>query len=383
MTPLSEFYGRVRVYNISSVFFIIFTIACSVSLNFRMLIGFRFLEGCAGAATLTIGAGSIADIFPIDKRGKAMAFWSLGTFLGPILGPVAAGFIVEAKDWRWVFWIFAMFAGFFTLLFLVLSRETYAPILLERKAARLRKELGNPNLRSRTALDTPLKEIFGSPTKRAIKMLSKNPIIFLMSLYLAVNYGIFHVIFTTVVFVFQDQYHFSPSSVGLSCIGAGIGMILGIFFSSNISTKVIRRHRAYGNFKPEHRLPTVAILLGGIGLPIGLFLYGWAAHYKLHYMASITGIAFVGFSSMTGMVTVQMYLVDAFTIYAASALAAVVVPRSILGALLPLAGLSMYNTLGLGWGNSVLGFISLAFVPIPIVIRCYGERIRMNSRFRV
>lgn len=81
--------------------------------------------------------------------------------------------------------------------------------------------------------------------------------------------------------------------------------------------------------------------------------------------------------------TVSTYLVDAFTIYAASAMAANTVFRSLAGALLPLAGQKMYNTLGLGWGNSLLGFIALALCPLPIVFYAFGERIRTSERFRV
>ena len=74
--------------------------------------------------------------------------------------------------------------------------------------------------------------------------------------------------------------------------------------------------------------------------------------------------------------TIQTYLVDAFTIQAASALAANAVLRSIAGALLPLCGLSLYNSLGLGWGNSLLGFLGLAMIPVPVLFRLYGGRIR-------
>jgi len=80
---------------------------------------------------------------------------------------------------------------------------------------------------------------------------------------------------------------------------------------------------------------------------------------------------------------VQTYLVDAFTTYAASALAANAVLRSLLGALLPLAGQRMYATLGLGWGNSLLAFIALAMCPIPWFFYRYGERIRKSPRFQI
>ena len=74
--------------------------------------------------------------------------------------------------------------------------------------------------------------------------------------------------------------------------------------------------------------------------------------------------------------SLQMYLVDAFTIYAASALAANTVVRSIAGAVLPLAGLRMYDALGMGWGNSLLGFIALAIAPLPFLILKWGEHLR-------
>ena len=77
------------------------------------------------------------------------------------------------------------------------------------------------------------------------------------------------------------------------------------------------------------------------------------------------------------------YLVDAFTIHSASALAANTVLRSIAGALLPLAGPKMYAKLGLGWGNSLLGFVALAMIPLPYLFYKHGERIRTSPRFQV
>ena len=77
------------------------------------------------------------------------------------------------------------------------------------------------------------------------------------------------------------------------------------------------------------------------------------------------------------------YLVDAFTNYAASVMAANTVFRSLAGALLPLAGPKMYAVLGLGWGNSLLGFIALAFCALPVIFWIYGERIRTSPKFQV
>jgi multidrug resistance protein len=108
VAPCSEAYGRLPVYHVANVLFIIFTVACAVSSNLNMLIGFRFLEGMAGSAPITIGGGTIADLFIQEQRGGALAIWSMGPLIGPVVGPIAGGFLSKAKGWRWVFWVITM-----------------------------------------------------------------------------------------------------------------------------------------------------------------------------------------------------------------------------------------------------------------------------------
>lgn len=108
VAPLSELYGRLPVYHVCNISFVIFTIACAVSSDLNMLIGFRFLEGVFGSAPLTLGGGSIADMIIQEKRGAMMALWAMGPLLGPVVGPVAGGFLSQAKGWRWVFWLIAI-----------------------------------------------------------------------------------------------------------------------------------------------------------------------------------------------------------------------------------------------------------------------------------
>lgn len=70
--PLSEMYGRSVCYNVSNTLFVIFTICTALSQNMGMIIAFRFLMGFAGSTPITNGSGSIADMFPIEQRGRAM-----------------------------------------------------------------------------------------------------------------------------------------------------------------------------------------------------------------------------------------------------------------------------------------------------------------------
>src|SRR5271170_1457822 len=104
IAPMSELYGRLPVYHVNTVMFIIFTIGCAKSTGLSMLIVFRFLAGVASSCPLTVSSGTIADCFKQEDRGKAMSLWTLPVLLGPTLGPVVGGYLSEAKGWRWDFW---------------------------------------------------------------------------------------------------------------------------------------------------------------------------------------------------------------------------------------------------------------------------------------
>ncbi|KAF2810286.1 MFS general substrate transporter [Mytilinidion resinicola] len=384
VAPLSELYGRRWIYHSCNILFIIFTIACGVSSNFNMLVGFRFLQGSVGSAPLTIGGGTIADLMPVEKRGGAMAIWAMGPLIGPVVGPVVGGFLVQAKGWRWVFYLIAILGGTVTILAFVFMRESYAPVILERRAAKLRKETGNPNLRSKLTSPISPKELFRLSIVRPTKMLLTSPIVFCMSFYSAVAYGILYLLFTTITFVFEEKYHFSSGTVGLTYIATGIGMIIGLAVLGVLSDRVLKNQKAKGKaLKPEDRLPMMLTVPGGICLPVGLFIYGWGTDKHVHWIVPLIGTSFVGIGMLSNFLTIQTYLVDAFTLHAASAMAANTVIRSIFGAILPLAGLSMYNKLGLGWGNSLLGFVALGLIPVPVIFKIYGERIRTNPRFQL
>jgi hypothetical protein len=69
--------------------------------------------------------------------------------------------------------------------------------------------------------------------------------------------------------------------------------------------------------------------------------------------------------------------------YSAAAIAANTELRSLVGAFLPLAGPPMYNTLGLGWGNTLLGFLCVLMIPLPIVFYKYGKRLREIEKLKL
>ncbi|GAD96578.1 hypothetical protein NECHADRAFT_47622 [Paecilomyces variotii No. 5] len=367
VAPLSELYGRAIVYNICNFGFLIWNIASALANNLCALIIFRLLAGLAGSAPMTIGAGTIADMVPLENRGLAMMGWIMGPVLGPTVGPLIAGYLSQAKGWRWLFWLMSILAGAAFSASLLFLQESYPYTILERKVKRLRKETGNPHLRSILDSGKRPKELFRISIVRSVKMLFLLPIVLLLSLYMATIYGYQYLMFTTFPRVFKGQYGFSNSSVGLVYLGIGVGFLVALVFSGLVSDRLViyLKERNGGIAKPEYRLPP--LFVGALLAPIGLFLYGWSAEERLHWIVPIIGSAFLGAASFMIIMPSLAYLVDAYTAYAASATAAAIVSRSLVGALLPLAGNRMYNALGLGWGNSVLGFIAVVFVPVPLI----------------
>lgn len=117
----------------------------------------------------------------------------------------------------------------------VFMQETYAYVLLQRKTKRLQKETRNPNLRS--ALDTGKspRELFSVSIVRPLKMLVLSPIVFLMSLHMAIVYGYLYLLFTTFPRIFEGGYGFSERSVGLTYLGVGIGSFCGLTFMGIVS----------------------------------------------------------------------------------------------------------------------------------------------------
>lgn len=125
-------------------------------------------------------------------------------------------------------------------------------------------------------------------------MLLLSPIVFLISLYIATVYGYLYLLFTTFPRVFEDQYGISGGSLGLTYLGTGVGSFLGLVFCAAVSDRLVAKltKQNGGTAKPEYRLP---VMFGGaLTVPIGLFMYGWAAEAKVHYIVPIIGTAFLG-----------------------------------------------------------------------------------------
>lgn len=264
---------------------------------------------------------------------------------------------------------------------MVLQRETYAIAILDKKAKRLRKETGNPKLRSKLDNGLSPRDLFFFSIVRPSKMLLFSPIVQAISTFVAIAYAYLYMLFTTFTLVYETQYHFPTTLVGLSFIGLGVGQILSQVVYAVYGDRYARNKMREGVFEPEHRLPVM--IFGACCLPVALFIYAWTADKKIFWIVPIIATGIFGFGLLLSFMPANTYLVDVYTVHAASAMAANTVLRSILAAVLPLAGPTMYRKLGLGWGNSLLAFIALAMCPVPLVFLKYGERIRKREKVKL
>ncbi|KAI6443916.1 hypothetical protein MCOR17_011305 [Pyricularia oryzae] len=298
IAPLSEIYGRSIVYHVCNLGFLAFVIACAVAPSMNSLIAFRFISGIFGSCPISNGGGTIADMIVQEKRGFAMSIYTLGPLIGPVVGPVAGGFLSGAKGWRWCFWVLAIATGFMSICMMVFMKETYAHVILDRKTAKLRKETGNEQLRSKLDAGLSTTDYFKRSIVRPLKLMAFSPITQIFAIYLAIVYGYLYLVFTTITSVFTETYGFSSSTAGLAFLGIGIGFLIGQgIFTYTSDAYVQRRAAREGNgMLPEYRL--LWLPFGGAVLPIGFFIYGWTAEYKVHWIAPIIGMGVIGIANI-------------------------------------------------------------------------------------
>ncbi|KAK7473098.1 hypothetical protein VKT23_001198 [Stygiomarasmius scandens] len=389
--PLSEIYGRSRVLQGANLFYLVWNLVCGFAQNEAQLIVFRFLAGLGGSAPLAVGGGVLGDVWLAEERGKAIAVYSLAPLLGPVVGPLAGAWIAQRSTWRWVFWSTSIVDGAIQVAGLFFLRETYAPVLLERKARRIRKSMASdpekagPDIHVRTVFDNEgrtWKTIFSKALTRPFTLFAREPIAQVIGIYMAFVYGIFYLFLTTIPTVFSDVYHEAPGIAGLNYLALGVGLTLASQINARYMDKiyVYYKEKNGGVGEPEFRVPSM--ILGSFLLPIGLFLNGWASEKALHWIVTDIGMSIIAAGMILSFQSMQTYVVDCFTLHAASALAAVSCLRSFAGFGFPLFAPTMYDHLGFGVGNSILGAVAIVIGwPAPLLFWKYGKAIRGASKY--
>ncbi|KAL3477408.1 major facilitator superfamily domain-containing protein [Aspergillus californicus] len=381
--PLGETFGRRNIFLIAFSMFTIFNLAAAVSPNFASLVVFRAFAGIFGSAPLTNSGGIVADLYTAEHRGLAAVFYSGATFLGPILGPIAGGFLGESQGWRWIEGLLAIYTGLMLILGYLFVPETFGPVLLRRRAALLSESTGKVFATSfdRQHPAGSLSQRVKISIRRPLVLLFTEPIVAALAFYNALIYGTTYLLLAALPVVFQRVRGWSPGIGGLAFIPIAIGMAIAILYMIFVNRRYTQVWEKSANHElpPEARLPSCKV--GATVIPIGLFLFAWSNAPSVHWAVCMIGTALFGFGNISVSLGLVNYIVDSYVTYAASALAASTVLRSLCGAAFPLFTTYMYEGLGIHWASSVPAFLALACLPLPFVLSRHGHRIRRRSKF--
>ncbi|WVF70989.1 hypothetical protein IAT40_005785 [Kwoniella sp. CBS 6097] len=380
--PFSEVFGRRLSYIISYTFLTIWSGAAAGSKNMAQLLVFRFLAGLFGSSPLANAGGTISDVLDANQRGLGMALFSAAPFLGPSLGPVTGGFLGLSAGWRWVEGYLTIFVGVMLIIVAIFGSETYAPLLLRRRAATLSKATGKVyRFRGDAKKPMVVSQLFLVSLIRPWKFLWYEPIVSILTVYTALIYGILYLNFAAYPIVFQQGHGWNVGIGGLAFLGILVGTVLSVVVSVvYVNPQYIKTaKRKGGRADPEDRLPSA--IWGGVLLVIGLAGFAATDGPNVHWIAPIIfGVPF-GCGIIIVFLAVLGYLVDSYTIYAASVLAANSVLRSLFGAAFPLFTRQMFAKLGVHWGVALPGFLALACIPFTIFFYKYGAKIRAKCKY--
>ncbi|KAK4124624.1 MFS general substrate transporter [Parathielavia appendiculata] len=403
VAPMSELYGRRAVYLVCMGVFVLLIVPCGVAGSLGVMVGVRFIGAVFGAAMISNSPGTIVDIAGPETLALCMSWYSIAPLNGPVTGPLIGGVVYENLGWRWSNWLAMILAGV-AVAMLALVKETYPPTLMQRKAARLRKETGDGRWWCRHDQRVSTLDLLKTNLSRPFVLAATEPILWFFNIWISVIYGILYLCFIAYPIVFTQHRGWTVSQTGLSFLGIGLGTLLAIILeplwrrlilssssssSSSPPTKTTPTHSPLATTtNPTHsKFPTpeataLVMCIGAVLTPLGQLTFSLTSLPRsIHPSIPIAlgGIPF-GMGNTLSFIYGSNYLASAYGLYAASALAGNAVLRSVVGAALPLAGPALYAALTPRWAGVLLGGLECLLIPIPFVFWRYGDRIRDRSR---
>ena len=273
-------------------------------------------------------------------------------------------------------------AAFFGPLACFVCSESYPPVLLQRKAAKMRFESKNwaihaPADESRV----DMQDIVNKYLFRPFRMMALEPILVLVTIYMSYIYGILYLFFESYPIAFQEVRGWNGGVGALPFLGITIGVIIGVAIITYISnTRFKRKMEANGGKPiPEERL--IPMIIGAFLFPIGLFWFAWTSNPHISWVPQVIAGIPIGAGVLLIFLQGLSYIIDVYLMYANSAIAANTIVRALAGGGFPLFATAMYHKLGVAWATSLLGFLTVAFIPVPILFFIYGKKLRGLSRY--
>ena len=382
--PLSELRGRRLPLCIAMFGFTIFSFATATGKDYQTVMLTRFFGGLFASCPLAVVAAVFSDMFNNQQRGLAITVFSMTVFAGPLLAPFIGGFIIENRSlgWRWTEYLVGIMGALAFVLDVLFLHESYPPVVLVQKAGELRRQTKNWGIHAKQEeIEVDFRELVNKNFSRPLRILFTEPIVLLISIYMAFVYGLLYLFLTAYPIVFQRIHGFSPGIGGLPYFGMIFGELLAGFTIVLLQPSYNRKLHANNNVPvPEWRLPPA--IAGGVAFAGGLFWFAWSG-YKAdtHWIVPTLSGLLTGFGLLSIFLQLLNYIVDAYLMFAASAIAGNTFLRSLAGAGFPLFATQMFDALHVNWAGTLLGFVAAAMCPIPVIFWLYGKKIRGKSQF--
>ncbi|KAJ9635005.1 hypothetical protein H2204_005960 [Knufia peltigerae] len=381
--PLGEAFGR-KISMLPALFVLgIFSIGTAVSHNAASLFITRFFGGLFASAPVSNVSAAVGDLYDAKERGIPMALIALCVVGGPCVAPIvgAAITINPHMGWRWTEYIQAIFTFSVVALCSFALPETYHPVLLQRKAQRLRTETGNPSYwHPHETEKVDRNTIFTKYIFRPGRMLFTESMVTCIAAYASFVYGLLFFQLESFPIVFGLKRGYSTIVSTLPFLGLFAGVVFALIINianQKFYAKALARNN--GRAVPEARLPPM--LVGGVFFSAGLFWFGWTADPKYSWALPSVAAGFIGAGFNITFQQCLNYLADTYGPLAASAMAANTFLRSLLAFGLPLAARPLFLNLGVAPGSSLLGGISCVALPVPLLLMKYGRQLREKSKY--
>lgn len=428
--PMSEVYGRTRVLQIANVWFCVWSILCGFARNQAMIIVGRLFSGAGAAAALALGTGITAEIWRPAQRGQSLAILSTITLLGPSIGPVLGGIIAAQapSSWRWAFWSTIIFNAILQLLALRFLHESHAQTIVGRRARRaeIMESRKTSPLFSTSATNFLLNSL-----KRPFHLLISQPASQALILYSGLSFGVLYFMLSVLTDPFTKIYGQSLIIASLNYISFGIGPTIGAQICGPVIDTIYKyqtkRHdhaksanatgdkeqRATRNadkLPAEYRLCPLMPTL--ILLTVGLLIFGWSLHYRLHWAVPNIGIIIFGAGNQAATQCANAYMMDSFSEinskdvlsthgdtvanaahpsgpnlamnWTASAMASMWSIKALCGFAFPLFAVDTISALGWGWSSTLLAMLNLVVgTLVTVLLLSYGKRLRELGRVKI
>lgn len=277
--PLSELKGRKLPFVLGAFMLGVFLIGCAVGKDLQTVLICRFFAGVGGAAPLTCGSAVMADCFNNAQRGIANSVYALAGFGGPFVAPAIGGFIAQSYlGWRWTQYLPAILGFSALILNVFFLEETYPAFILVKKAENMRKSTKNWGIHAKQEeVEVDLAELVHKNLTRPLRLLFKEPIVFLISVYTAFIYGLLYVFLTAYPIAFQQIRGWNRGVGALPMLAMIVGELIACGYLILEQKPYLKKLKANDDVNiPEWRLPPMAT--GGVLYSAGLFWFGWAGY---------------------------------------------------------------------------------------------------------